>query len=363
MTAQVSKGGVEIAGTLKRLPSLPNAAHQRLFNAENCTVSANGRAFITGSTAAYEILPAQGHADPYEYREIPIIVDEVPKDCFRNGISTFRDHLYLACAHIRLWEKSAFPDWRPALNAISQTRPLNLTWLWLAEVFERVDSYILRADLRKDPVRFDECLKIPDNCFANGLAADHNGNLYLANSIPGSSCIYKIDWHQSPPQHSVWFKTLTRQLINGLKCKGDSVYYTCMPLPMWATLERIEVRNGTAGEPATTYSTAGFFDDFDTCGNGIILTNGSDIPSFTDIGHLRRGMANGSLIFISNSGGSIGVFKDEELVHPSSVKLVDYESKLFAKGDVIVTDKGVDGEYAAFIFTPDDTCRSWFLNG
>lgn len=357
MTAQVAEGGIEIAGSLKRLSSLPNAEHQRLFNAENCTVSAEGRVFITGSTAAYEILPTQGHA---EYREITIIADEVPKDCFRNGITTFKEHLYLACAHIRQWEKLALPDWRPALNAISQTRPLNLTWLWLAEFFERVDSYIVRADLRKDPVRFDECLKIQDNCFANGLAADQYGNIYLANSIPGSSCIYKIDWHQSPPQHSTWLKTFTRQLINGLKCNGDSVYYTCMPLPMWARLERIDVRNGRASEPVTIYSTAGFFDDCDICGNGIILTNGSDLASFTDIGHLRRGMANGSIMFISKTGEVIGVFKDEELIHPSSVKVVDYESKVFAKGDVIITDKGVDGEYAAFVFTPDDTCRSWF---
>lgn len=173
-----------------------------------------------------------------------------------------------------------------------------------------------------------------------------------------------MDWHQSPPQHSIWFKAPTRQLVNGLKCKsdskGESVYYTCMPLPIWARLERIDVHNGTAGELAIIYSTAGFFDDCDTSGNVVILTNGSDLSSFTDIGNLHRGMANGSLIFISTAGDVLGVFRDDKLIHPSSVKVVDHESELFAKGDVIITDKGVDGEYAAFVLTPDDTCRSWF---
>lgn len=130
MTTPIAGSGIEVAGSLTRLPPLPIAEHQRLFNAENCTVSAGGRVFITGSTAVYEILPAQGHADPnappYEYHEISIIADEVPKDCFRNGITPFGDHLYLACAHIHQWEKSSLPNWRPTLNAISQTCPLNL---------------------------------------------------------------------------------------------------------------------------------------------------------------------------------------------------------------------------------------------
>lgn len=42
MTTTVAGRDIEIAGSLKRLPLLPNVEHQHLFNAENCTVSAEG---------------------------------------------------------------------------------------------------------------------------------------------------------------------------------------------------------------------------------------------------------------------------------------------------------------------------------
>lgn len=363
-----SEGGVEITGTLKRLSPVPNPEHQRLFNAENATVSADGRVFLTGSTAVYEVINTQHTTDPEnitcEYSEVNIIAGEVPKECFRNGITTYGHHVYLACAHVHQWEKSVFKDWSPTLNAISQTRPLNFMWLGLAELCEEVNSYILRANLRNTHLQFDEYFKIPDNCFANGLAANKRGDLYVADSRPGSSCIHKIVWsagdrEQRRPQHSIWRNALPHQLVNGIKCEGDSIYYTCTRMPMWSKAERIDANYSL--EPITMFSGAAVLDDFDVAANGLILSNNSDLANLFDVRCMHHGIPNGALIFLSEKGES-GTLRDERLVHPSSVKIVNQESKLFVKGDLIIMDKGVDGEYAAFVFTPSDDLRRWLLN-
>ena len=226
-----------------------------------------------------------------------------------------------------------------------------------------VESYIVRADLRKTPLQFVEYFKMPERCFANGLAADRDGNLYVANSVPGGSCIYKID-HKlegaaGEDQHSpecVWSAPITH-LVNGIKCKADSVYYTWNQLPGLPGVGRIHVYNDNASE--TIYGTIGFFDDFDVLDNGlIILANGYDFPNMSAILHFPQ-LSPGSLIFVSCQGEVLDVVKDKKLFHPSSVKVV-HNSKVFAKGDIIVTDKGEHGEYAAFVFTPGDKCRSWF---
>lgn len=375
MATSVAGSGIEIAGSVKRLPPLPNAEHQHLFNAENCTVSAEGRVFITGSTAVYEILPAQGHADPntpqYEYREISITAPEVPRDCFRNGITTSGHYLYLACAHVHQWENPVLPEWGSPLNAISQTQPLNVLRLLMAETFWHAESYIVRADLQKDPLEFDECFTIPEKCFANGLATNQAADqdvalLYLANSIFGQSSIFRIAWPNERAKGSCdcieWFTRLTHQLVNGLKCHDNNVYYTCVQLfpPGVPSVCRIDVHDGEADNVTSVFTTFGFLDDFDVSEHGLILANGSDVSDFPEVVHLHRGMPTGSLIFVSSDGTIVKVLRDEKLVHPSSVKVVDRESSLFARGDMIITDKGEDGEYAAFVFTPDDTCRSWF---
>ena len=390
MATSVADSGIEIAGILKRLPPLPNAEHQHLFNAENCTVSAEGRVFITGSTAVYEILPAQGHAGPkaprYEYREIRITAPEVPPDCFRNGITTSGHYLYLACAHVHQWDKSVFPEWGSPLNAISQTQTLNFLRLLMTEIFCHADSYIVRADLRKDPLEFSECFTLPKKCFANGLTAEQGADqdvafLYLANSIFGQSSIFRITWPNEPakePRDCVeWFKTFTHQLVNGLKYRANRVYYTCIQFfpPSVPSVYRIAVHDGEADtpqiedvskvhgnlNPERVFWTFGFFDDLDVLEHGLVVTNGADFSDFPQTVHLHHGMPTGSLIFVSSKGELIKVFRDERLLHPSSVKVVDRESSLFARGDMIITDKGEDGEYAAFVFIPDDTCRSWFM--
>lgn len=367
-------------GSLTPLSPLPDPEHQRLFNAENSTVSTNGRVFITGSVAVYEVLSAEDAASesqPYkhcDYREIRI-PKAVPEDCFRNGITTFGDFLYLACAHVPQQEQlSAFPDWGSPLNKISQTKLLNIIWLMYTQNVAHVDSYIVRADLRKPDLQFDQLIKIPDKCFANGIAADKYGNLYVANSVPGSSCIYKIDheiWITGEAQHSpecVWLAPLTH-FVNGVKCKQHSLYYTWNQLLGLPGVGRIDVEqthgNTQSSKPRhpsvrSLYSAMGFFDDFDVLDNDrIVLANGSDFLNLSAIMHLP--MPSGSLIFVSGEGEVFNVVRDRKLFHPSSVKVVDHESKVFRKGEIIVTDKGEHGQYTAFVFTPDDACRSWFV--
>jgi hypothetical protein len=118
-------------------------------------------------------------------------------------------------------------------------------------------------------------------------------------------------------------------------------------------------RIAEAGDPKLLFSTFGFFDDLDVLPNGWVVANGSDLSDLSDISYLCQGILHGSLIFASGDGDVLRVFKDEKLIHPSSVKVVDRDLEWLARGDVLITDKGVDGEYAAFILKPHNDSRSW----
>lgn len=387
MPAKLPTSGNTISGSLTPLSPLPNPAHQRLFNAENSTVSTDGRVFITGSTAVYEVLSAEeaGREDhrylSCEYREISIPSD-VPKDCFRNGITAFGHYLYLACPHVPQWKQlSGFPEYGSPLNEISQTKFSGLLWLMYTQTVAHVDSYIVRADLRNQDVQFDQYFKIPEKCLANGIAADKYGHLYVANGVQPGSCIYKIVWSEGhSPACDAWYSTPIAHQLNGVKYKSENVYYTWnqffpLGLPGVGRIEVHEMQDEkvegeqkprpTRGqEPQalsakTIYQTMGFFDDLDVLDNDwICLANASDYLNLSAIMHLEI-PPHGSLIFICNDDEPPRVFKDTKLSHPSSVKLVDCNSKVFAKGDMIVTDKGEHGEYAAFVFRPADACQWW----
>jgi len=343
-----------VDGCLCSIPGLPEPREKPLFNAENLTLSGEGRLFVTGSLAVYEI--AGDEDGTFRQQEIPITARDVPRNCLMNGITARGDSLYLACAHIHQGEHSLLPNLLGDVRKIDQNSGVLLL---LAEAVYRVDSYLVRADLGQGSPAFTEGIRLSGKCFANGLDGDGKGNLYTANSVVGGSPnLFAVRFPQgcgTTTLGSVWHRPLERGTPNGVKFKADStgdyVYYTCLHgLPVWAsTLQRVRIMpDGSAGEAEIVYrSLFSIFDDFDIVDDGFVIANILSIPH-----------RSGCLLFVTNNGDLKGMFKNQGLKSPSAVKVVKQKSGLFKQGDIVITEKG---RHCVSWFKPDDQWRRWLV--
>lgn len=345
---------IEIYGDLERIPSLLEAdkkpsLEKPLFNAENLTITDEGQVFATGSLAVHEIVK-DNKGIYQQQQEIPITAHDVPRDCLMNGITAQGNSLYLACAHIHKGDHSLLPNLFGDIRKIDQNSDVLL--LLLAKEVYQVDSYIIRADLEHQSLSFSEGIKLPGKCFANGLDGDRQGNLYTANPDGiFSSSLLKVRFPNgcgTTTMGAVWHRPLDHGRPNGLKIRGDYVYYTCLHgLPIRdSTLQRVRIMpDGSAGEVEIIHkSSFSIFDDFDVVDNGFVITNIMSIPYLS-----------GSLLFIDNNGRLIGIFKNKDLKSPSSVKVVK-KSQLFKEGDILITEKG---RHCVSCFQPENKWRSW----
>ena len=344
-----------VGGRLCSIPGLPEPWEKPLFNAENLTLSEEGRLFVTGSLAVYEIVKDKDKT--YRYQEIPITVRDVPRNCLMNGITARRDSLYLACTHIHQGEHSLLPNLLGDVRKIDQNSGVLL--LMLAEAVYRVDSYLVRADLGQGSPAFTEGIRLPGKCFANGLDGDGKSNLYAANSLVGGSPnLLAVRFPQgcgTTMLGTVWHRPLERGMPNGVKFKadptGDYVYYTCLHgLPVWAsTLQRIRIMpDGSAGEAEIVYkSLFSFFDDFDIVDGGFVIANILSIPH-----------RSGCLLFVTNIGEMKGLFRSQDLKSPSAVQVVKQKSGIFEEGDILITEKG---RHCVSWFKPGDRWRQWLV--
>ena len=219
----------EVDGSWCSIPGLPEPREKPLFNVENLTLSGEGRLFVTGSLAVYEIVKDK----TYRYQEIPITAHDVPRNCLMNGITARGNSLYLACTHIHQGEHSLLPNLLGDARKIDQNSGVLL--LMLAEAVYRVDSYLVRADLGQGSPAFTEGIRLPGKCFANGLDGDGKGNLYAANSVVGGSPnLLAVRFPQgcgTTTLGNVWHRPLERGTPNGVKFKADSTGdYVYMPI-------------------------------------------------------------------------------------------------------------------------------------
>jgi hypothetical protein len=304
---------------VKRLPG-------RVFNAENVTMTDEGRIFVTGSEAVYEF-GADGTLNT-------IPVEILPQDCMKNGISTDGRFLYLACTRIHGGDKPLFLKPWCDVNNLEQT-PLNFIRIILAEkIICQVDSCIVRATLEGKTSFNDVVARKDGEFFANGLAIDASGMLYVANSFAGASAGLYRARSEGEANLELWHQR-AGCVPNGVKIWQGAVYYTgfqLLPAPS-ALLVRVEIgADGSAGESEVVYSRLGaFFDDFDITEDGFVIADIGDL-SISPFG-------SGALLFVDADGRLVNIFRHEHLQHPSAVKVVGKKTGQFEKGDILVTEK------------------------
>jgi hypothetical protein len=340
---------IELAkGSVKPLKGLED---KHLFNAENLTISTDGRVFVTGSKGVYEILRPDG--DHYTQTEIPIKVDKVSSSCSRHGIVSYDENLYLICVHIHEGEN-------PNLEELCDVADVELT-LWKAiflyrKVFKKcqIDSYLLYADLNSPQLEFsdgvalqptlqvgesiqlntvrqqEETLSAKQNVklVANGMAVDKNGVLFIANSNhdpskDGSVGIIKVEVTGRDPMtatQTAWLRP-DKGAPNGMQIVDDTLSYTANA-SLTGRLMKIEINNKD-GVAETVYKK--FWSAFDD------LVVADDIIVITDF-------FGDKLRFVSQRGVLLGKLKGVE--KPSAVAYTENKSPLFEAGVLLITEKG-----------------------
>ena len=384
MATQAEAGFNPISGTLEVIPGIPNLGKtdknyaESLFNAENVTITDEGRIFVTGSLEVCEVVKV---GDTYQLRIIPIETSDGSRNYFRNGITARGNSLYLACTHIYKRDKSFFPDLLGDIRKKDQNRyGLLLIGINKWDLGYQVDSYILRADLKnRENMKFTDEIPLPKKgkCFANGLACDENvgiardnNALYVANSYANfihQNFFYKLllsDDGEITEVQSKGFAPPNYDSPNGLKFRsekdGDYLYYTCIqqfPI-MTSSLKRIKINENTGSDRQAEakveeaevifQSRFSFFDDFDIVDNGFVIADIAIMPQ-----------CSSCLRFVSKDNRKLkGTFRHKNLIKPSSVKVVNKKTEYFEKGDVLITEKGL---HCVSRFRPNDEWREWLV--
>lgn len=329
-------------------------------NAENLILSDTQRLFVSARHGVYE-LHKSSHGT-CERKLIPVVVDGIPGNCMMNGITAHGQYLYLACAHVH---QSDNPLVRAVLNDVNDVEQTTkgLLQLYMAAFTFRVESWIVRCDLTKTPLAFtDPVARLPgdvatigrraahltDTVLANGLTIDASGDfLYVANSAPGFAAgIYRVP--SNPGKHSspamLWCRPPGCR-PNGLKIKGDILYYTGNGTAA-AVLGGVAINaDGSAGDPQVIDTASlQIFDDFVTVEQGFLVAQFSD----------SMGLKTGSLRFVSRGGRQIGTLKRQEICKPCALAVAREDGALFTAGDVLIVDKH---QGRVLVFTPDAAWR------
>jgi hypothetical protein len=354
MQLVTTTGRRDVTGVFGPLPGLPE---KFLYNAENVMITGNGRIFATGSKGVYEIV-AESDTE-FRAQEVPVVAPGVPRACFKNGLAVHGEALYLACYRLSV----PFSKHCDATN-LEQTL-FNLCFVFGAVLtIGQAASWVVRAKLQSGALAFEETVaSIPSRCTANGLAIDERGeNLYVANTVPwllGGGGIHRIGLTLANGNAGkAWYRPLPYPFLlppNGLKIRGDRVYYTCtraLPIPA-ASLEYVSVGDPRRSEVVYTQAPLGGatgFDDFDVVDDGFVIAN------FLDWTFGKN--ASGALRFVTKDGKLKGTFRHRDLQHPSAVKVVTANGPGLRAGDVLVTDKT---RHCVSLLQPDDEWREWLI--
>ncbi len=340
-----------VGGSLRTLCS-------QLSNVESLLLTQDQRLFVSARDGVYELVASTGGV--CDKRRVELAVDGVPGPCMKNGITTDGDHLYLACARV---DQSDNPLVRTVLsdvNDVEQTAR-GLLQLYMAAFTFRVESWILRCDLRRTPLAFTDRLAslphdvvaggLPANVLANGIAIDsRTGMLYVANSAPGlAAAIYRVATDVAAgtaARAEIWCRPPGCR-PNGLKLIDGSLCYTGNGLSS-SVLGRVPINaDGSAG-PSEVIEIAPLklFDDFDAVGQGFVVAELGD----------ATGLQAGALRFVSHGGRTIGMLRHAGLRAPCAVAVAKADCALFAAGAVLIADKH---EGRVLAFKPDEPWREW----
>lgn len=306
-----------------------------LLNAENLTMTKDGRLFVTGSERVCEIVPDDKGG--YEWTDIPL-PDDLPQTIYRNGIATDDRYLYLACAEVDQDAQPLLRNWLPQLTRRPQDA-LGFMLLMLAETLCPVRSFVLRAGLSTSPLRFSDRVALSGKCFANGLAVDGHGFVYAASSVPGHCGIHRVrpgEW-TSPPgasETTLWHRT-DPYAPNGVKIRDGTLFFTRIGVPplFSSTVTALTLDNKPrVKDDGLCRQNGVVYDDFDVVDDGFVIAAVSDLTNVF-------GSFSGALAVFGADGMRRHDIRDTRIKHPSAVVMLHTNTRFGEAGDLLLTEK------------------------
>ncbi len=208
----------------------------QIASIDSLVLTPGQRLFASGRDGVFELLASADGSSRTE--RVAFAVDGVPADCMKNGMATDGDYLYIACAHLHQSDNPLVRTILSDLNDVEQVAKC-LLQLYMAAFSFRVESWILRCDLRRTPLAFTERLAslppdprsggLASNFLANGMAIDpRHSCLYVANSAPGlAAAIYRVatDVAADSARCTLWHRPPGCK-PNGLKLLEQGLCYT-----------------------------------------------------------------------------------------------------------------------------------------
>lgn len=335
-------------------------------NAESLVLNDSQRLFVSGREGVYELLASPEGSCTTQL--VPLAVPGVRMPCMINGLAAHDNYLYLACAYVHQSEHPLVKAVLDDVNSVEQTAK-GLLQLYVAAFTFRVESWIVRCDLRQTPLAFTEQVahlpgdvasagqrpvSLTDNILANGIAIDAGGeSIYVANSVPGvAAAIYRVPANPaSDPRKAMLWCRPSGCRPNGLEVQGDTLYYTGDGTAA-AVLGSVPIKgDGSAGtSQVLATSPLHIFDDLAAVGQGLVIAQFGD----------HKGLGAGSVHFVSKGGRRLGVLKYQEISKPCAVAVATGAGQFFAAGDLLIVDKH---QGRVLLFAPDDPWRDWLLSG
>lgn len=297
-------------------------------DAENATFTTDGRLFVTGEFDIYEV-----QYDGTAY----VLEDRYDKTCYFTGVKQVGDYLYTLCI------ETAIDPLDSDCNLTSIGTMINC----VSELF--TDRFLLRGRIidengqRIDEPKFEKILQLHDLTLPNGLAADSQGRLYIADSpyLPMGKII-RVDLNQEPLVAETWLSPAKGAFSpNGMAILGNTLYFTDYDmtnlLQHKAAVKKVNILGDDPGTVRRIYETTGgflapysLFDDLT-----VREVEGRIIVAVVDFN-------NGDLLFFEDTNQQKSKpdrLLQLQLQNPSSV-IVGSEP-MFRDTELVVTEKGV----------------------
>ena len=334
-------------------------------NAESLVLNDSQRLFVSGREGVYELLASPEGSCTTQL--VPLAVPGVRMPCMINGLAAHGDYLYLACAHVHQSEHPLVKALLDDVNSVEQTAK-GLLQLYVAAFTFRVESWIVRCDLRRTPLAFTQrvahlpgdvvsaeqrTVSLTDNILANGIAVDSRGeSIYVANSVPGvAAAIYRVpaDPAGNTRKAMLWCRPAGCR-PNGLEVHGNTLYYTGDGTAA-AVLGSVPIKGDGSAGTAQVLATSPLhiFDDLATVAEGFVVAQFGD----------RKGLGAGALHFVSRGGRRLGVLNRQEISKPCAVAVAKGAGQFHAAGDLLIVDKH---HGRVLVFAPDEPWRTWLLS-
>jgi hypothetical protein len=278
--------------------------------AENLLFTSDGRLFVSGHDGLYQV-DLDGLAPP---RRIPFAFDmnsspSLKNEAFFLGLAQVGHFVYASCTQ----------------SPMDSDSP----------------RYIMFMDITQSPLKLTPILKAENEGIFNGMAADDEGNLYLADSgriripKPGRIMKLKLSSPTTVAELTEWLPSEGAR-PNGIKIDGDMLYFSEEPLLFLFTIgdshvKKVQINtDGTAGSPINIFTTTSgkLLDDIELVQDGLLATQSRLLNP-----HSRK---VNKILHISESGERLHE-SELPLALPSAVTLVPEAGS--EPPDLIVTER------------------------